>query len=46
VCATRRFPRLYELKRPKTDADVHYIAEQFAPYLQARDWETRERPAR
>jgi DSBA-like thioredoxin domain len=46
VCATRRFPHLYELKRPKTDTDVHYIAEQFAPYLQARDWETRERPAR
>jgi 2-hydroxychromene-2-carboxylate isomerase len=46
VSATRRFPHLYELKRPKTDADVAHIAEQFAPYLNARDWETRERPAR
>jgi len=46
VCATRRFPHLYELKRPKTDADVAYVAQQFAPYLNARDWETRERPAR
>lgn len=46
VQATRRFPHLYELKRPKTDADMALIAEQFAPYLHARDWETRERPAR
>jgi len=46
VSATRRFPHLYELKRPKTDADVAHVAEQFAPYLNARDWETRERPAR
>jgi 2-hydroxychromene-2-carboxylate isomerase len=46
VQGTRRFPYLYELKRPKTDADVVHIAEQFTPYLTARDWETRERPAR
>jgi 2-hydroxychromene-2-carboxylate isomerase len=46
VCATRRFPHLYELKRPKTDADMEHVAQQFAPYLSARDWETRERPAR
>jgi len=46
VNATRRFPHLWELKRPKTDADVAFIAQQFAPYLSARDWETRERPAR
>jgi 2-hydroxychromene-2-carboxylate isomerase len=46
VCATRRFPHLYELKRPKTDADVVFIADRFAPYLSARDWETREKPAR
>ena len=46
VCATRRFPHLYELKRPKTDADVAFIAAEFAPYLTARDWESRERPAR
>ena len=46
VQAARRFPHLYELKRPKTDADVAHIAQQFTPYLTARDWETRERPAR
>ena len=46
VDATRRFPHLYELKRPKTEADVAHIAAQFTPYLEARDWETRERPAR
>jgi 2-hydroxychromene-2-carboxylate isomerase len=46
VQATRRFPHLYEIKRPKTDADVAHIAEQFTPYLAGRDWETRERPAR
>ena len=46
VCATRRFPHLYELKRPKTDDDVAFIADQFAPYLSARDWQTREKPAR
>lgn len=46
VLATRRFPHLYEIKRPKTDADVAHIAERFRPYLSARDWESRERPAR
>ena len=46
VAATRRFPHLYELKRPKTDADVGFIADQFAPYINARDWETRQKPAR
>ncbi len=46
VLATRRFPHLYELKRPKTDADMAFIADQFAPYLSARDWQTREKPAR
>jgi 2-hydroxychromene-2-carboxylate isomerase len=42
----RRFPHLYELKRPKSDADVRHIAAEFSPYLAARDWETREKPAR
>ena len=46
VSATRRFPHLYEIKRPKTDDDVRHVAAQFAPYLNARDWETREKPAR
>ena len=40
------FPRLYEIKRPKSDEDVAAIAETFRPYLEARDWETVERPAR
>lgn len=38
-------PHLYEMKTPKTDADLEHIAEVFAPYLAARDWETREKPA-
>ena len=25
---------------------IKFIADQFAPYLNARDWETRQRPAR
>ena len=45
VQSTRRFPHLYELKRPKSAADQAHIALQFAPYLNARDWESRERPA-
>ena len=40
------FPKLYEIKRPKSDRDVAEIAETFRPYLEARDWETVERPAR
>ena len=46
VNGMRRFPHVYELKRPKTDDDMRHIAQQFAPYLSARDWESRERPAR
>ncbi len=41
-----RVPHLYELKTPKTDADMAHIGEVFRPYFEARDWETRERPAR
>jgi 2-hydroxychromene-2-carboxylate isomerase len=41
----RRFPHLYELKRPKTDDDLRHIHEQFTPYLAGRDWETRQKPA-
>ncbi|MGH3744418.1 MAG: DsbA family oxidoreductase [Mycobacteriales bacterium] len=44
--AYSRVPHLYELKTPKTDDDVAHIGEVFRPYLEARDWETRERPAR
>jgi 2-hydroxychromene-2-carboxylate isomerase len=46
VKATRRFPHLYEIKRPKTAADLAHIQQQFTPYLAARDWESREKPAR
>lgn len=46
VVAWRAFPHLYELRRPKTDADVVHIAEAFRPYLEARDWRTVEKPAR
>lgn len=46
VQGTRRFPHLYELKRPKTDVDLAHIQQQFTPYLAARDWESREKPAR
>ena len=46
VSRMRKFSHLYEVKRPKSDDDMRHIAEQFAPYLAARDWESRERPAR
>jgi hypothetical protein len=46
VQATRRFPHLHEIKRPKTEADLVHIARQFQPYFDAREWESRERPAR
>ena len=45
VCGWRRFPHLYELKRPKEAEDLAAIAETFAPYLSARDWKTVQRPA-
>ncbi len=46
VQGMRRFPHLYEIKRPKTDDDMRHIAEQFTPYLTARDWQSKEKPAR
>lgn len=33
-----RFPHLYELQRPKRPSDLEAIAEEFAPYFEARDW--------
>lgn len=45
VCAWQEFPHLYELRHPKTTADLAHIAAQFAPYLDARDWQTIENPA-
>jgi predicted DsbA family dithiol-disulfide isomerase len=44
--AYTRVPGLYELKTPKTDADMHVIGTAFAPYLSARQWPTIEHPAR
>jgi 2-hydroxychromene-2-carboxylate isomerase len=45
VVAMRRFPHLYELRRPKTASDVRHIGEQFRTYLTSRDWNTIENPA-
>ena len=44
VQASLRFPRLYEIKRPKGPADQELIAEAFRPYLTARDWNTIQNP--
>jgi len=45
VQSTLRFPRLYEIKRPKARADQELIAETFRPYLEARDGNTTQTPA-
>lgn len=45
VLGWREFPHLYELRHPKTAADIAHIAESFRPYLEARDWESIENPA-
>ena len=34
------FPALYEVQRPKSQADLQAIATTFRPYLEARDWVT------
>ena len=44
--AYSKVPHLYELKTPKSDADMAHIAQVFRPYFAARDWESREKPAR
>lgn len=36
-------PGLYEIRRPKTDADWAAIGDRFGPYLSARDWPTIQR---
>lgn len=36
---------LYEIKTPKTKADLTYIARAFTPYLEGRDWESIQNPA-
>lgn len=40
------FPGLYEIKTPKTDADLRSIGEAFSPYLRNREWQTIQNPAR
>ena len=45
VCGWLEFPHVYELKRPKSRADLELIARTFAPYLEARDWVTIQREA-
>jgi 2-hydroxychromene-2-carboxylate isomerase len=40
-----RFPHLYELRHPKTHADLTHIATEFTTYVNARAWRTIERPA-
>ena len=44
--AYSKVPHLYELKTPKSDADMVHIANVFQPYFEAREWESREKPAR
>jgi len=44
--AYSRFPGLYEIKTPKTDADVAAIGRAFTPYLDGREWQTIQNPAR
>jgi 2-hydroxychromene-2-carboxylate isomerase len=45
VLGWKEFPHLYELRRTKSQGDWDHIAEQFQPYLGARDWETVQNPA-
>jgi hypothetical protein len=45
VSAYSRFPGLYEIKTPKTPADLAAIERHFRPYLQNREWPTISTPA-
>lgn len=45
VCAWGDVPHLFEIRKPKTAADMDHLAEQFAPYLRARAWKSVSRPA-
>lgn len=38
VVAWTAFPHLYEIQRPKSQADAVQIAAAFEPYLEGRDW--------
>lgn len=44
VAAWAEFPHLYELRRPKVDADWRHIEATFSPYLAARDWRSVAHP--
>lgn len=44
VAAWAEFPHLYELRRPKVEADWKHIETSFGPYLNARDWQTIQNP--
>ena len=44
VAGWAEFPHLYELRRPKTDADWKHIEAEFRPYLDARDWQSVQTP--
>jgi len=45
VVGLTEFPHVYEIKRPKRRDDLEAIARTFEPYLNARDWETIQKPA-
>jgi predicted DsbA family dithiol-disulfide isomerase len=45
VRGMQRFPHLYELRHPKTTADLRHIATEFRTYVTTRDWKTIEKPA-
>jgi 2-hydroxychromene-2-carboxylate isomerase len=45
VAECQEFPELYELKKPKTGADLVEIGTRFEPYLRARSWRTIQHPA-
>ena len=45
VLGLTEFPHVYEIKRPKRRDDLAAIARTFEPYLNARDWETIQKPA-
>ena len=38
MTAWLEFPHLYEMQRPKQEADEQAIYNTFKPYLEARDW--------
>jgi hypothetical protein len=38
VTGMLEFPHLYEIQRPKSEADQQAIAEALTPYLAGRDW--------